>query len=105
MATTRLRGDVDSPGDESTSRTLLHVVTDWPGHYPNGAATVAALVDAGADVNAPFVGRHSERPLHWAASSDDIEAPDALLDADIEARGGCIADGTPVRAVGRCSPG
>ena len=35
------------------SRTLLHVATDWPGHFPNGAATVAALIEAGADVEAP----------------------------------------------------
>jgi hypothetical protein len=98
LATVRLGGDVDNRGDGGMSRTLLHVVTDWPGHYPNGAATVAALVSAGADVNAPFVGGHSETPLHWAASSDDVEVLDALLDAgaDIEVRGGCIGDGTPL---------
>ena len=69
------------------SRTLLHVATDWPGHCPNGAATVAVLVDAGADVNARFTGSHTETPLHWAASSDDVEVLDVLLDrgADIEA--------------------
>ena len=33
------------------TRTLLHVATDWPGHYPNGAAVVGVLVAAGADVN------------------------------------------------------
>jgi uncharacterized protein involved in oxidation of intracellular sulfur len=27
------------------------VLTDWPGSFPNGAATVALLVEAGADVN------------------------------------------------------
>jgi hypothetical protein len=98
LATVRLVGDVDNRGDGGMSRTLLHVVTDWPGHYPNGAATVAVLVKAGADVNAAFVGRHSEKPLHWAASSDDVEVLDALLDigADIDARGGCIGDGTPL---------
>jgi hypothetical protein len=98
LATVRLGGDVDGRGDGGMSRTLLHVVTDWPGHYPNGAATVAALVSAGADVNAAFVGGHWEKPLHWAASSDDIEVLDALLDlgADIDARGGCIGDGTPL---------
>jgi hypothetical protein len=80
------------------TRTLLHVVTDWPGHFPNGAQTVAALVEAGADVNARFTGRHTETPLHWAASSDDVEVLDALLDAgaDIEARGAVIGGGTPM---------
>ena len=36
--------------------------------------------------------------MHWAASSDDIEALDALLDAgaDIEADGAVIAGGTPM---------
>jgi ankyrin repeat protein len=79
-------------------RTLLHVATDWPGHFPNVRDTVAALVAHGADVNAAFQGRHSERPLHWAASSDDVEALDALLDhnADIEASGAIIGGGTPL---------
>jgi ankyrin repeat protein len=80
------------------SRTLLHVVTDWPGHYPNGPQTVAALVAAGADVNGRFAGPHTETPLHWAASSDDVPVLDALLDAgaDIEANGVVIGDGTAI---------
>jgi uncharacterized protein len=95
LATARL-GDDDPEG---MSRTLLHVATDWPGHFPNGAAAVAALVEAGADVNARFRGPHEETPLHWAASSDDVEVLDALLDAgaDIEAPGAVIAGGTPLR--------
>ncbi|MEO5876229.1 MAG: ankyrin repeat domain-containing protein, partial [Streptosporangiaceae bacterium] len=78
--------------------TLLHVATDWPGHFPNGAATVAALIEAGADVNARFTGPHTETPLHWAASNDDVEALDALIDAgaDIEAPGAVIGGGTPL---------
>lgn len=78
------------PERNGVGRTLLHVVTDWPGHFPNGAASVAALVGAGADVNAPVTGPHAETPLHWAASSDDVEVLDALLDAgaDIDAPGG-----------------
>ena len=85
-------------GDDSCSRTLLHVLTDWPGHRPNGAATVGVLVDAGADVNARFVGRHTETPLHWAASCDDVDVLDALLDrgVDIEADGAVIGGGTPL---------
>ncbi len=77
-------------------RTLLHVATDWPGHFPNNATTVAELIAHGADVNAPFVGRHSETPLHWAASSGDVAVLDVLLDngADIEAAGGVIGGGT-----------
>jgi ketosteroid isomerase-like protein len=78
------------------SRTLLHVLTDWPGHVPEAAAKIRALVAAGADDNARFTGPHTEAPLHWAASSDDIDALDALLDAgaDIEADGAVIAGGT-----------
>jgi uncharacterized protein len=80
------------------SRTLLHVATDWPGHFPRGAESVAALVRAGADVNARFAGPHVETPLHWAASSDDVAVLDALLDAgaDIEAEGAVIGGGTPI---------
>jgi len=79
-------------------RTLLHVATDWPGHFPNCEATVAALVAHGADVNAAFLGQHSETPLHWAASSDDVSVLDALLNhgAQIEAPGGIIGGGTPL---------
>jgi hypothetical protein len=77
-------------------RTLLHVATDWPGHFPNSAASVVALLSAGAEVNARFIGRHTETPLHWAASSDNIEVLDVLLDAgaDIEAPGSVIDGGT-----------
>jgi hypothetical protein len=80
------------------SRTLLHVVTDWPGHVPEAAAKIRTLVAAGADVDARFTGPHTETPLHWAASSDDTEALDALLDAgaDIESDGAVIGAGTPI---------
>jgi uncharacterized protein len=84
-------------GTAEKARSLLHTVTDWPGHFPNGVGTVAALIAAGADVNARFIGpNHSETPLHWTASSDDVAVLDALLDAgaDIEATGGVIGNGT-----------
>jgi ankyrin repeat protein len=92
LATARL-GDDDPDG---MSRTLLHAAADWPGHFPGGPATVAALVEAGADVNARFRGPHEETPLHWAASSGDVAVLDALLDAgaDIEAPGAVIGGGT-----------
>ena len=86
-------------GADGLSRTPLHVVTDWPGYYPNGPAVVEALVAAGADPSAPLVGGvHPETPLHWAASSDDVDVAAALIDggADIEAPGASIAGGGPL---------
>ena len=90
---------VDARG---AARTLLHVVADWPGHFPNGARTVAALASAGADVNAAVINanpaKSQEAPLHWAASSDDVSVLDALLDAgaDIEVPGAIFTGGTPM---------
>jgi hypothetical protein len=94
LATARLGGNAP----DAMSRTLLHVATDWPGHYPQVAATIAALVESGAEVNARFRGPHEETPLHWAASSNDVEAIDALLDAgaDVEAPGAVLGGGAPL---------
>ena len=91
------RARIDDEADGG-SRTLLHVATDWPGHFPNLAASIAALAEAGAEVNARFIGRHAETPLHWAASCDDVEAIDALIavGADIEAPGAVLTGGTPI---------
>jgi len=83
--------------------TLLHVATDWPGHFPNGSRMVAMLVAGGADVNARCDGVNTQTPLHWAASSNDVEVLDALLDlgADIEAPGAFNGVGGPLdNAVG-----
>lgn len=77
-------------------RTLLHIAVDWPGHYPNVRSTIELLVHAGAELNQASAGEQSGSPLHWAASSDDIDALDALLDAgaDINAIGAVIGGGT-----------
>src|SRR5262249_61505224 len=48
--------------DRGGARTLLHIVADWPGHFPNGARTVAALIGSGAEVNAPPI--HPSQPAH-----------------------------------------
>lgn len=94
LATARI---VDSRG---VARSLLHIATDWPGHFPNGAKTIAVLIAAGADVNAAMAGPRGSREtaLHWAASSDDVDALDALLDggANIEAPGAVFTNGPPM---------
>ncbi len=79
-------------------RTLLHAATDFPGHYANAGESIRLLVAHGADPNARLQGPNVETPLHWAASCNDVEALDALLDhgADIEADGAVIANGTPL---------
>jgi ankyrin repeat protein len=76
-------------------RTLLHELTDWPGGLPRRLETLAVLVEFGADVDARMPGG-GETPLMWAASSDDVELVDALLDAgaEIDAPGAVIGGGT-----------
>ena len=98
LSTARLGSSPDGTPTTAKSRTLLHVATDWPGHFPRGPAIVMALIAAGAEVDARFVGRHRETPLHWAASSDDVDVLDVLIDAgaDIEADGRVIGGGTPL---------
>jgi ankyrin repeat protein len=94
-------------GNKGGTATALHMVTDWPGFFPNGPQMVALLAAAGADLNALTTdhtgvpGPGSETPLHWAASSDDAEVAEALIDAgaDLDVPGGSI--GTPLdNAVG-----
>ncbi|MEM6313087.1 MAG: ankyrin repeat domain-containing protein [Planctomycetota bacterium] len=79
--------------------TLLHIAGDWPGHFPNIAASIRLLVAAGADVNEPRPGSFGPvSPIHGPASTDDVEALDALLDAgaDIEHGGGMFTSGPPL---------
>jgi uncharacterized protein len=89
-------------GGDQGARTALHAVTDWPGYFPNGPEVVRMLINAGADPNARNPGKKAaETPLHWAASSDDVDVASALIDggADVGAAGGSI--GTPLgNAVG-----
>ncbi|MFY9930289.1 MAG: ankyrin repeat domain-containing protein [Streptosporangiaceae bacterium] len=82
-------------------RTPLHLVTDWPGYFPNGPQIVRLLIQAGADPSFRHPTRCDETPLHWAASSDDVDVAAALIDggADMDVPGGSI--GTPLaNAVG-----
>ena len=88
-------------GGPVKTRTALHIVADWPGYFPNGPQIVALLIAAGADPNYRDPQSGSETPLHWAASSDDVDVAAALIDggADMEVPDGSI--GTPLdNAVG-----
>ena len=93
-------------GKDGSSTTPLHLVTDWPGYFPNGPEIARLLIGAGADTEARTEGRAGdtdpgETPLHYAASSDDADVAEALIEggADIEAPDGSI--GTPLdNAVG-----
>jgi uncharacterized protein len=84
-------------GGVASTRTPLHVVADWPGYFPNGPELVDILIEAGANPNAPDPRKvGDETPLHWAASSDDVDVARALIDggADLEIPNGSI--GTPL---------
>jgi uncharacterized protein len=84
-------------GGIAKGRTPLQVVADWPGYFPNGPQVVRMLIEAGADPNARDPDQPgSETPLHWAASSDDVDVARALIDggADVEVPNGSI--GTPL---------
>jgi hypothetical protein len=86
-------------GEAAGLRSLLHLFADWPGHRRNPAGIVAVLAAAGADLDAGTKGGGApETPLHWAASNDDVELVDALLDAgaDIEAPGSVIGGLAPI---------
>jgi hypothetical protein len=83
-------------GVEGGWRTPLHAATDWPGYFPQAPAAVALLLAAGADPNDDCGGGQPETPLHWAASTDDVDVAVVLIDggADLETPGGSI--GTPL---------
>jgi hypothetical protein len=83
-------------GPEGGWRTPLLAAADWPGYFPGAPAAVALLLAAGADPNDDTGGERPETPLHWAASSDDVDVAVALIDggANLETPGGSI--GTPL---------
>jgi hypothetical protein len=90
-----------SLGPPGRTRRPLHVVTDWPGFFPNGPVIAEMLCAAGADVDWRGEDGSGETPLHWAASSDDADVARVLIDsgADIDMPDGSI--GTPLdNAVG-----
>jgi len=89
------RARIIAAGDSAGSRTLLHLFADWPGHRRNPQGIVALLRAAGADLNASCdPARVAETPLHWAASNDDVELVDVLLDAGADVNApGCVING------------
>jgi hypothetical protein len=91
LATARVRNH------RGTERTLLHLVTDWPGYFPAGSEVARLLIAAGAEVDAVMAGgRFAETALHSTASSDDHQVAEVLIAAGacLTTPGGCI--GTPL---------
>src|SRR5690349_12681789 len=93
LATVRMIG---RHGVEGGWRTPLHAASDWPGYFPLAPAAVALLLSAGADPNDDTGGDSPEAPLHWAASTDDVDVAVVLIDggARLDTPGGSI--GTPL---------
>ncbi len=83
-------------GARGGTRTALHVVADWPGYFPEGPQVARLLLAAGAEVDAVSTPDPPETPLHWAASNDDADVAEVLIDAgaDLEKPDGSI--GTPL---------
>jgi uncharacterized protein len=82
---------------KGVSRTLIHIAVDSPGHFPRVSQTIGLLIERGADPDGLIVGGNApERPLHWAASCNDVDALDALLNggANIESPGAIFTNGT-----------
>ena len=86
-------------GEASCYRSILHVATDWPGHFPNGPAVVACaenqrvaaeyLVDRDADLN--WVGWDGLTPLDAAERAEATE-----LAAWLRTRGGLRVSEIPL---------
>jgi hypothetical protein len=72
--------------ERGQSRTLLHVVTDWPGHVPEAGTKIEALVAAGADVDARFTGPHSQAARQFP-HAQVIDVPNAWHGPEREATG------------------
>lgn len=83
-------------GARGGTRTSLHVVTDWPGYFQEGPQLARLLIAAGAEVDAVTTPEPQETPLHYAASSDDADVAEVLIEAgaDLEKPDGSI--GTPL---------
>jgi len=89
LATARMIG---RKGPEGGWRTPLHVAADWPGYFRDAPAATRLLLEAGADPNDDTGGDSPETPLHWAASTDDVDVAVVLIDggADLNTPGGSI---------------
>ena len=101
LAGTVLWSSADRAVAVGASRAKLAAVRSDIRRAPGVDNGVRARLDAGADVDAHALDTwHHETALHWAASNDDVELIDALLDAgaDIEHPGSSIDGGPPAQS-------